>query len=249
LQLLFAKMGFPLTHAKQNFSLIPTQYKKNLKHKLTLQAPAFNLLPFSYPSFHRTSTTSSPLSAADTVYLLNALLHVSNKPTISSALLQENFWRSYDALDNEKSALEGIKMAIDLQQSLVSLALGLLNRGEIIQLAGPFRYAILEESEIDEMKLEMLARFLVDTFVESGKGDKPFILCALVGEMYIVIGMDGKHSGERKQMNKFGAIFTEAGRRVGVDVGFVSWNVGIVRIGKADIIAFMEYLRSGLSMI
>ncbi|TFK55169.1 CDC45-like protein [Heliocybe sulcata] len=75
---LLAKMGFSIPQTQQPYSHMDMDLKKHLRTKLEAIAPEYGLIELSYPSFLRCfGYRSQPLSAADAVEAVSALLDVA----------------------------------------------------------------------------------------------------------------------------------------------------------------------------
>ncbi len=75
---LLAKMGFSILETQQPFSHMAKDLKESLREKLDQLAPEYGLVELSYPSFMRCfGYRSQPLSAADAVEALSALLDIA----------------------------------------------------------------------------------------------------------------------------------------------------------------------------
>ncbi|KAF8580907.1 CDC45-like protein [Ramaria rubella] len=75
---LLAKMGFSIPQTQQPYSHMDMDLKRQLRAKLEAIAPEYGLVELTYPSFTRSfGFRTQPLSAADMVESLGALLEVS----------------------------------------------------------------------------------------------------------------------------------------------------------------------------
>ncbi|KAF8522220.1 CDC45-like protein [Hysterangium stoloniferum] len=76
---LLAKMGFSIPQTQQPYSHMDMDLKRQLRTKLEAIAPEYGLIELAYPSFTRSyGFRTQPLSAADMVEGLGALLEVSS---------------------------------------------------------------------------------------------------------------------------------------------------------------------------
>lgn len=76
---LLAKMGFSIPQTQQPYSHMDTDLKQQLRSKLDAIAPEYGMVELSYPSFVRHyGFRARPLSAADAVEALSALLDVAS---------------------------------------------------------------------------------------------------------------------------------------------------------------------------
>ena len=101
--------------------------------------------------------------------------------------LHENFWEAYDALDFKKSANllgKGIKLAKEMQQAIVRVGQGVIDRKEIKVSTG-FRYMRLENDELKDMKvfqfplaLMKLGLFIMELYLSEKKTvvHKPLVI-------------------------------------------------------------------------
>ncbi|KAG6813312.1 hypothetical protein H0H92_012125 [Tricholoma furcatifolium] len=76
---LLAKIGFSISQSQQSYAHMDMDLKRDLVQKLNDVAPEYGLVELSYPSFMRCfGYRSQPLSAADAVEGISALLDVAN---------------------------------------------------------------------------------------------------------------------------------------------------------------------------
>jgi len=260
LEMLFAKMGLPLEQAQQVYSNMSKKYKQILHQKLDQHAPTFNLEGFSFPSFYKKTSFSRSVSASDIVYATTALLESTQNLTqeITSENLLKNFWMAYDCLHpgNFDLLLKGFNEAVLVQKAIVRQAVTLIQKKQIVQLNGPFRYAIMNDSSdvkyfAHPITLSKLAQFLVDTIIESGKSkkEKPLLLAGLHQDKYLVVGVPGTHSGAPRKPTYFSSAFVVAAEKTGIALNYRTFDTAVVEVSRNDIIKFIEYLRSGLVKI
>lgn len=203
---LFTMMGIPLDECKQNYSALKPKYKEVLPLRLEQYASMYNIQTHC-PSFLK-HVNKKQISALDTVYSISAILdrtriNKDNEEIDEQEIAKHNFWKAFKALGNKNLSLieEGFKEAIDIQKSLIKVALQVIKRGEIGK-SGPFRYLVLKETVEPTLfkssqNLSKFAHLLVDYLLESGKRKivKPLIVVYKTKEKCTIVGVEGQHSG------------------------------------------------------
>lgn len=107
LELLFAKMGFPLNQCRCDYSAMDLEYRELLTIQLDKFSQEFGLRDYEYPSFVRDIGYVMKVSASDTVMALRAILESPNMISFSKTFTasndlevwKSNFFFAFDALD------------------------------------------------------------------------------------------------------------------------------------------------------
>ena len=108
LELLLAKMGFPLNQCKTDYSAMDLEYRELLSLQLDKFAEEFNVQKYSFPSFARDYGYLLKVSAADCVHALRSIIECPSFVSLprTTASLSENIpiWKSnflfaFDAID------------------------------------------------------------------------------------------------------------------------------------------------------
>lgn len=107
LELLLAKMAFPLNQCKADYSAMDLEYRELLSIQLEKFAQEFNIQNFSFPSFTREFGYLLKISAADCVYSLRSILECPNNLTLSKTsqpsdnlpVWKNNFFFAFDAIE------------------------------------------------------------------------------------------------------------------------------------------------------
>lgn len=107
LELLLAKMAFPLNQCKSDYSAMDLEYRELLTVQLEKFAEEFNIQNFSFPSFTREFGYLLKISAADCVYSLRSILECPNALSLSKTSQlnantpswKNNFFFAFDAIE------------------------------------------------------------------------------------------------------------------------------------------------------
>lgn len=107
LELLLAKMAFPLNQCKSDYSAMDLEYRELLTVQLEKFAEEFNIQNFSFSSFTREFGYLLKVSAADCVYSLRSILESPNSLNLSktsqtncnSPAWKNNFFFAFDAIE------------------------------------------------------------------------------------------------------------------------------------------------------
>lgn len=107
LELLLAKMAFPLNQCKSDYSAMDLEYRELLTVQLEKFAEEFNIQNFSFPSFAREFGYLLKISAADCVHSLRTILECPNSLSLSKtaqlntnfAAWKNNFFFAFDAIE------------------------------------------------------------------------------------------------------------------------------------------------------
>lgn len=108
LELLLAKMGFPLNQCKTDYSAMDLEYRELLTIQLEKFSEEFNIQRYSFPSFTRDFGYLLKVSAADCVHSLRSILESPNYVTLSRTgiissdsvpIWKSNFFFAFDSID------------------------------------------------------------------------------------------------------------------------------------------------------
>lgn len=108
LELLLAKIAFPLNQCKSDYSAMDLEYRELLTVQLEKFAEEFNLQNFSFPSFTREFGYLLKISAADCVHSLRSILECPNSLSMSKTaqlngnnviIWKNNFFFAFDAIE------------------------------------------------------------------------------------------------------------------------------------------------------
>lgn len=107
LELLLAKMAFPLNQCKSDYSAMDLEYRELLTVQLEKFAEEFNIQKFSFSSFTREFGYLLKISAADSVHALRSILECPNILSLSKTAQltdtvcawKNNFFFAFDAVD------------------------------------------------------------------------------------------------------------------------------------------------------
>lgn len=107
LELLLAKMAFPLNQCKSDYSAMDLEYRELLTVQLEKFAEEFNIQNFSFPSFTREFGYLLKISAADCVHSLRSILECPNSLSLSKTTQlganittwKNNFFLAFDAIE------------------------------------------------------------------------------------------------------------------------------------------------------
>lgn len=107
LELLLAKMAFPLNQCKSDYSAMDLEYRELLAVQLEKFAEEFNIQKFSFPSFTREFGYLLKISAADCVHALRSILECPNILSLSKTIQSDNtvsawkhnFFFAFDAIE------------------------------------------------------------------------------------------------------------------------------------------------------
>lgn len=107
LELLLAKMAFPLNQCKSDYSAMDLEYRELLTVQLEKFAEEFNIQNFSYFSFTREFGYLLKVSAADCVHSIRSILECPNSLSLSKTIQpnenistwKNNFFFAFDAIE------------------------------------------------------------------------------------------------------------------------------------------------------
>ena len=263
IELMLAKMGFPLSECQQHWTHMSPKLKQKLSAKLQECAPQFGLVNFQFASFQREDGYTS-VSSTDMVHAITALLEVgfysptedagsAREAKTSEAQVVESFWAAYESLGGKKKDLlqRGLELAMLLQKVIVSVGGAQLNRKTVYQ-CGHFRYLNLDEAGLGEnagllahpLVLERLAFFLQDAHAHMGRSHKPVVIVGpkLTGESVLVVGVSGNAQPGQAAGNIFSTKFKKASAGIGAVHEASGFESNVIRMPYLDVQQFMDEL-------
>jgi cell division control protein 45 len=258
LNTLITNMGIPMQEGKNPYNFMSEVCKRHLNDRIVREAEKFQLNHLFYPSFVRQYETNLQLSAADAAFALTALLEEcaagEEDAEDEAARSQRNFWEAYDALASGSKLKRGLQESIKLAKAVVAEGVSVI-RGKKYTGSGNFRYLTISESKHlsllnQPIAASKLALFLVDALMASGsnKKTKPFVICLLKKDTYIVVGVTGKGSRPQagRALNTFGMAFRTAADKIQARVKHTGFETSILEVQNEDLPKFMQTLHSGL---
>lgn len=264
LDVLLARMGVPLSQAKENWNCMDNTIREQFQNNVQQAAAQFGLTETCYPSFVLQKGFKSKISAADHVYTISSLLEGADGWAEDEKEEKEedkkwvsNFWRAFDSLslrqDDAYDLLQqrGIELAINLQRAIVRQAADVVEK-RCITHCGPIRYTMLHQTPdlnyfIHPLALRKLALFLVEYVNERKTKAKPFLVCAKNEKKgtYLIVGAVGteqEFNSSQKEKN-FGRSFREAASRTGARIAHFGFDSSVVEVMADDIHKFIEYIQ------
>eukprot|EP00934_Nitzschia_sp_Nitz4_P004497 Nitzschia sp. Nitz4//scaffold76_size158648//89748//92025//NITZ4_002553-RA/size158648-processed-gene-0.241-mRNA-1//1//CDS//3329557866//4487//frame0 len=231
LQELLAKMGYPLEECRQPFAYMKPNLRRRLHEKIMSHAEDYGLQNFEFTSFFRVTGYQSLLSASDTSYGVTALLEFNTSKSDWNESMSEAFHVAYDALNpNVSPSLgwnglsseghdtatlvnggslagtngigAGIRLAIAMQRSIISTAVGLADRNAIHRLRH-FRYAYLTCTSAGENRTQR-SDLIRDTTRQNDESKdhlfaKPLALSRLAHYLMSMHRENGKWAGPKSR--------------------------------------------------
>ena len=258
IELMLAKMGFPLVECQQHWTHMSPKLKQKLSSKLQECAPQFGLVNFQFASFQKEDGYTS-ISSSDMVHAITALLEVgfyNVESTGEEAEKEfngvESFWAAYESLAGKKKDLvqRGLELAMLLQKVIVSVGGAQLNRRTVYQ-CGHFRYLNLDEAGLGEnagllahpLVLERLAFFLQDAHAHMGRSHKPVVIVGpKLGGKVLVVGVTGSLKPGQKEGNIFSNKFKKASKGIGAEYEASGFESNVIKMPYLDVQQFMDEL-------
>jgi len=269
---LLAKMGFPLQECRQPYYFMKPTLRKRLKDALVKCSEEYGLnnRDLFYQGFFRITGYQSFLSAADMAYAISALQELPSSSSKTQDVDDQDqderrtlqcFHQAYDALSNTNSTSlqSGLRLAKQLQKTIISAAISLDEKNAIVRLLH-FRYAYLHHCSSSEddavsstlsmfsnpLALTRLAHFIVLMKLQQvkQKGNLPLVLLTEKPnqDKYLVIGYTWNPEDEVVK-NKFESLFELAAESMGEgQVKFESFEGNCVEVDKRNVQKFMEQL-------
>lgn len=255
MQEFLAEIGIPLSQCRQKFMSMDMKFRNNLLGWVEDMSEKYKLDDMVYGSFTYRYGFRNKFCAADIVFATNALLESVDKDKEPS----DKFLNAIDSLNKTEKELvyKGLEMARHQLVAMFKQVQSFIDMNHIIS-AGPFLYAIIEDSTPDvryfsyPVCLTMLAHFLLHAHVNSTKSRKakslPLVLMAPDGEdggKHLVIGIPPVLEGSPK--NFFGKAFEQAAERSRISLTQDYFNSSVVSINSNDKSKFFDALISLLS--
>jgi cell division control protein 45 len=277
LEELLAKIGVGLQQCKQKFPFMSSQMRRRLKEKLVEYGDKYGLDDITYGSFVRYLGFSCPISAADIVYCVTALVeHVDLRDSVNVATQEakdgddvsiddnddgawlDGFNAAYDLLGAKAPDVmqKGLELSMSLQKAIVNLAISIMEKGQIIATPN-LRYAYIHAEASDErlftqpLALGKLAMFMVDVHRENGawagKRARPLVLLAEREETYLVVAVTCAEKEGLAPANNFSNYFLLAAGEGRMRMKHDGFDTSVAEIRKEDATMFMENLVDALS--
>lgn len=165
---LMARIGVPLTEAKQKYQYMDKEIRKSLKSKILEKSSAFGLDKILTCTHVRQVTDLLQVSSNDVAFAIASLLEapqrggatgtddsVDKQLETLNQCLHDNFWDAYDALEPKNAGshlIRGIGMAKDVQMAIVRVGISLIERSQV-KVAQYFRYVHLENDYLKDIQL------------------------------------------------------------------------------------------------
>lgn len=273
---MLAKMGISLQDSKQKWLYMDRNIKLNLNNTFKRTLGFYGLNDLIREGFVRTYGFRGSLSASECVESILALLEHDNlanendeNEDISELILKRekiwinNFWSSWDALDNNMDLIDkGIEYAKQFQKIIFNEGMAVFEKRSIKNLK-IYRLVVLSDGpDINLFKnpliLTRLGNWILESCAEYDNTLLPLVLAALDErtDTYLVLGLApryprGKRSLELSQdntlLNTFSIAFQEVASNSNAKVRIDSFESSMIEIRKEDLAPFLEKLTlSGL---
>lgn len=165
---LMARIGVPLTEARQKYQYMDKGIRNGLKAKLLEKSSAFGLDNILTCTHVRQVSELLQVSSNDVAFAVASLLEAPQRNRAAGAddtadqqlenlnqCLHDNFWDAYDALDPKHASthlVRGINMAKDVQMAIVRVGISLIERSQV-KVSTYFRYVHLENDYLKDIQL------------------------------------------------------------------------------------------------
>ncbi|ODV73031.1 DNA replication initiation factor CDC45 [Cyberlindnera jadinii NRRL Y-1542] len=275
---MFARMGISLQDSKQNWLYMDTNIKKNLNVTFNKVLGFFGLDDLIREGFVRTYGFRGTLSASECVESISALLehnkasttNTDDEETDINELISlkekawiENFWSSWDALDNIDKINKGLEYAKEFQKAVFNTGMAVLEK-RLLKTLKIYHLVVLRDGPDYEMFrnpliLIRLGNWILESCAESNKTLLPLVLAALdeSTDTFLVVGLAPRYPRGRKNLedidqnttllNTFSVAFQQVAGTTGAKVRIDSFESSIIEIRKEDFQPFLEKLAlSGL---
>lgn len=162
--------------------------------------------------------------------------------------LHENFWVAYDALDLGQNNIpllkRGIELAKEMQQAIVRVGNGLIDKREI-KVSRNFRYCILENSFLKEtqlfqhpLALVKLAHFIMDVRKErfSKAKHQPLVISVKNSETKknLVVAVIGPNRDSETTRNDFSRRFRNAAEKCSIKTNHSGFDTAMIEMASQD---------------
>lgn len=277
---MFARMGISLQDSKQNWLYMDSTIKKNLNGTFNKVLGFFGLDDLVREGFVRTYGFRGSLSASEFVESISSLLE-RDRPTIENKngeeeeedidemiskrekVWIENFWSSWDALDDIDLINKGLGYAKDFQKVVFNTGMAVLEK-RLLKTLKIYHLVVLRDGPDYEMFrnpliLTRLGNWILESCAESNKTLLPLVLAALDErtDTFLVVGLAPRYPRGRKTLedldqnttllNTFSVAFQQVASTTGAKVRIDSFESSIIEIRKEDFQPFLERLAlSGL---
>eukprot|EP00698_Gefionella_okellyi_P001285 TRINITY_DN11213_c0_g1_i3.p2 TRINITY_DN11213_c0_g1~~TRINITY_DN11213_c0_g1_i3.p2 ORF type:complete len:268 (-),score=77.47 TRINITY_DN11213_c0_g1_i3:11-814(-) len=259
LRQLITKMGLPHHEVQQKYSLMSASLRDKFTTVLQKYKKEFKVDDIFYGSFVKQHNYNMPLSAADVVYAITALLEFGRGPMTTGLdvdnvddLWQSNFHDACAALTCSETLQAGIEKAIALQKSVVRAGTAIIVKKQIVRT--DFGHYVLLDNAADAdvfthpLALLKLALFLVEALRQHrGRQQHDLMICVFNEKVrqYLIAGVMGHTAGTSK--NKFGSAYLKASQLTRARVVFDSFDANVISVQREDLQKFMRALHSEMS--
>lgn len=257
LELLLAKMGFPLRQARIRYSSMKPYFWAALKPRLESHASEHNLNKdqLLFASFELRYQNEVRLSAADMVAALTALL---SAPLAAGQPLDANFNAAWDACDlrNGIACLkQGIERAKGLHRAIVADGGLILTRNQVNGVASASMWWCDMDAANSAHKdlfqhprsLVQLAMFLRDAHAQRTGKQRALVLVGpedAAGNCQVVGIRHRSAPGGIFQSNPFGNVFQEVVDRAEIQLAQEGFDNAVVVMRKSEVFGFMDQLKA-----
>jgi cell division control protein 45 len=274
---MFAKMGISLQDSKQNWLYMDSNIKKNLNNTFKRTLGYYGLNDLTREGFIRTFGYRGSISASECVESILALLEhdhtvaeytegdeINDLISKREKVWINNFWSSWDALDNNMDLIEkGIEYAKQFQKIIFNAGMAVFEKRELRNLK-IYRLVVLTDGpDIGVFKnpliLTRLGNWILESSAEFDNTLLPLVLAALDERTgtYLVLGLAPRYPRGKKSLknltqdstllNTFSIAFQEVANSSNAKVRIDSFESSMIEIKKEDLSPFLEKLTlSGL---
>ena len=249
---LLVEMGLPLVQARQQFSSMDMELRREFYQMIEKLAEKYQMPDIVYGSFTLHFGYRNRYSAADFVYATIAILESVKKDRTPEFC----FMQALDSLSRANKTLldAGIEQAKTFLQTVFKQIQSSLQSSQV-HSAGPFLYYILHEENpyfSCPHGLSIFAKFLLDGHVSISRSrrapEQPLVAsCPIDLEMglYLLIGVPPVCEDSSK--NFFGKAFEQAAQKTGAIISQDFFETSIIQIRQSDLTKFLDGLTVLLS--
>ncbi|KAK9462609.1 CDC45 family [Lipomyces oligophaga] len=289
---MLARMGIALQLAREKWTHVDVSLKRELKDRLSGVAEVYGIGNVVRTGVVRKFGYRGIVSAGDAVEGIAALLEcgkghsvVENKENIVKGISAgttkqdldwnavkenwiENFWTSWDALDNIDLLLHGLQRAKILQEAVVRTSTALLEKNQV-HILRSFRLSVLKDGPDLELFTNPLTLVRLACWINECKSEQdgrqiPMVMAALDRDRdtYTVVGLpasvlmrkkggkvvnedsddedEDEEEEEETARNSFGLVFQEVAGETHARVKIDSFESSVIEVRKDDLTSFLE---------
>lgn len=178
LNIMLAKIGVPLKDCRQRFQSMDAKRRNTLLEQLEDAFRDNGLNDVCYLSFLRQREFRTPVSAADVVYSVTALLQSPTIDMAESQAWRDNFFSAFDVLtgDKQDELRQGIDLAIAQENVVLRQVEAIVQTRQSVRRNKTFRYVIIKDDP-DQVHfsrpviLRKIGHYILDTY-RYGRGDQ-----------------------------------------------------------------------------